>query len=351
MQQAARFILLPAIIGGLLGLVIIQWNKGTSQGSGFAQAVSRAAPAVVNIYSQKITEGSLLCRIPAYRQLCQAFGAETQVQNSLGSGVIVDTDGYVLTNQHVVAEADEILVMFANGQTTTAQIIGVDPHTDLAVIKVPAAGLPVIPKLNGATPRVGDIALAIGNPFGLGHSVSQGIISAFSRSIITNSPYDDFIQTDAAISPGNSGGALVDEEGRLLGINTMIYSQSGGSEGIGFAIPAGIALAVMQDIVTHGRVIRGWLGVRLTPQPLADGSGYGLRVTRLSNTGPAAVAGLREGDVVITVNSQAASNPNIATRIIADTTPGDEIQLEVMRNGTRFRATAIAAELPRRQEG
>lgn len=345
MQQITRFILFPAIIGGVLGLGIITFNSNSDDRPGYAAAVAAAAPAVVNIYSTKVTQSNMLCRIPAYRDLCRAFGAEPQVQNSLGSGVIVSRDGYVLTNQHVVEEADEILVMFANNQTTTATVIGSDTHTDLAVIKVAATGLPVIPLLDDDQPRVGDIALAIGNPFGLGHSVSQGIISAFSRTIITNSPYDDFIQTDAAISPGNSGGALVDHEGRLLGINTMIYSQSGGSEGIGFAIPADIAMWVMEQIVTYGRVIRGWLGVSLTPQPLPN-SQYGLRVTAISRGGPAQAAGLRLGDVILSVNQQPASNAYSTTLVIANTKPGDTIDIEVMRNQERFRTTAIAAELP-----
>jgi len=346
MTHLTRFILVPAAVGACVGLAIILYSNGSdAQRPGFAVAVARAAPAVVNIFSTKITQRSPLCRIPAYRALCEAFPGEQQVQNSLGSGVIVRQDGLVLTNKHVVDDADEIIVMFANNQTTTANVIGTDPHTDLAVIKVAAEGLPVIEELQGERPRVGDVALAIGNPFGLGHSVSQGIISAFSRSIITNSPYDDFIQTDAAISPGNSGGALVDYEGRLLGINTMIYSQSGGSEGIGFAIPADIALAVMDQIVRHGRVIRGWLGVNLRPQPLPSGP-PGLQVTGVNPGGPAHLAGLQPGDFVLSVNQVAAHNAYTITDIIANTVPGHAIELEVMRREQRFRATAIAGELP-----
>lgn len=346
MTQLIRFIFVPAAIGALVGLAIIVFNTGKENDRpGFAAAVVQASPAVVNIYSTKITQRGMLCRIPAYQALCKAFPGEKQVQNSLGSGVIVREDGYVLTNKHVIDEADEILVMFANNQTTTAQVIGSDPHTDLAVIKVSARGLPVIPEPGDDVPQVGDVALAIGNPFGLGHSVSQGIISAFSRTIITNSPYDDFIQTDAAISPGNSGGALVDYQGRLLGINTMIYSQSGGSEGIGFAIPANIALFVMEQIVQYGRVIRGWLGVTLTPQPMPNGP-LGLRVTGVSPGGPAFLAGLKEGDFVLSVNQVPAANAYTIIHIIAGTEPGEQINVEVMRAQQRFRATAVAGELP-----
>jgi serine protease DegS len=346
MTHLTRFILIPAVLGALLGLIIIFFNADDgAQRPGFASAVARAAPAVVNIYSTKITQRSPLCRIPAYRALCEAFPGDQQVQNSLGSGVIVREDGYVLTNEHVVADANEIIVMFANNQATTAEVIGSDPHTDLAVIKVSARGLPVIPTLAGERPRVGDVALAIGNPFGLGHSVSQGIISAFSRSVVTNSPYDDFIQTDAAISPGNSGGALIDHEGRLLGINTMIYSQSGGSEGIGFAIPADIALAVMEQIVRHGRVIRGWLGVNLRLHPL-PGEPPGLEVRGVSRGGPAQNAGIAPGDFILSINQVPAQSAYTITDLIANTRPGEPIEVEVMRNGNRFRATAIAGELP-----
>ncbi len=345
MNPLVRFVLIPALIGIVLGLVIMFVRSPDTNKPGFAAAVAQAAPAVVNIYSTKISQRGLLCRIPAYKDLCNTFGGSPQVQNSLGSGVIVRSNGYVLTNNHVVAGADEILVMFANHQTTSAQVIGSDPHTDLAVIKVAAQGLPVIPILEDSIPQVGDVALAIGNPFGLGHSVSQGIISAFARTVITNSPYDDFIQTDAAISPGNSGGALVDHQGRLLGINTMIYSQSGGSEGIGFAIPWHIALSVMEQIVEHGRVIRGWLGVSLTPQPLPNAPA-GLRVTSVSPGGPARAAGIRTGDIVLSVNQVLATDAYVITQLIAATPPGEAINIEIMRNQARFRATAIAGELP-----
>ena len=345
MTQLTRFILLPAVVGALLGLAVILLAGTGDDRPGYAAAVAKAAPAVVNIYSTKITRRSELCRIPAYRAFCDAFPTDAQVQNSLGSGVIVRDDGYVLTNKHVIDQADEILVMFANNQTTTAQVIGADAHTDLAVIKVNASGLPVIPKLDDEPPRVGDVALAIGNPFGFGHSVSQGIISAFSRSLITESPYDDFIQTDAAVSPGNSGGALVDYEGRLLGINTMIFSQSGGSEGIGFAIPADIALWVVDEIVRHGRVIRGWLGVGLQPFQTPEGNVV-LRVLRVARGGPAHQAGLKRGDFVLSVNQVPANSTNTIINVISGTRPGEAIDVEVMRSDQRFRARAIAGELP-----
>jgi len=346
MSPLTRFILIPALIGAVVGLsFILLTNDQDANKPGYAQAVLKATPAVVNIYTTKITRRGRLCSIPAYESLCKTFDEQPQVQNSLGSGVIVNADGYVLTNGHVVAGADEILVMFANNHASPAELIGVDPHTDLAVIKVPDTGLPVIPRVTGGTAQVGDVALAIGNPFGLGHSVSQGIVSALSRTIITNSPYDDFIQTDAAISPGNSGGALVDHEGRLLGINTMIYSQSGGSEGIGFAIPADLAFFVVSQIVENGRVIRGWLGISLTPQPMPDAP-QGLLVTGVHPGGPANAAGLQPGDRITGVNGSVATNAYAITDIIANTTPGEPIEIEVLREGTLFRTEAIAGDLP-----
>ena len=349
MNNLTRFILLPAIVGALLGTAIILLKPGAAEKPGFAAAVSRAAPAVVNIYTTKIRRRNPpLCNNPRYEALCRRFPQNEQVQNSLGSGVIVQSEGYILTNEHVVKDADEILVMFANNQTATAEVIGTDPHTDLAVIRVPINGLPVIPRLRAREAEVGDIALALGNPFGLGHSVSQGIISAFSRAVITDSPYDDFIQTDAAISPGNSGGALVDYEGNLLGINTLIFSQSGGAEGIGFAIPADIAYYVLQEIIEHGRVIRGWLGVSLSPivQPSSLPARVGLRVNAVSEGGPAHLAGIRPGDVLLSVNQVPASSAHAITDAIALSRPGQQMQLEVERNGQHFRASAIAAELP-----
>ncbi|MEM7080211.1 MAG: trypsin-like peptidase domain-containing protein [Pseudomonadota bacterium] len=348
MQQLTRFIVIPALIGAVVGFGIIALNPVEADDRpGFGAAVAHAAPAVVNIYTTKVTRREQMCRDPRFRRLCEAFPDQGQVQNALGSGVIMREDGLVLTNHHVVAQADEILVMFANNQATTARVIGSDIHTDLAVLQIEGRGLPVIPQLNGDQPRVGDIALAIGNPFGLGHSVSQGIISAFARTVITDSPYDDFIQTDAAISPGNSGGALIDYQGRLLGINTMIYTQSGGSDGIGFAIPADIALYVMEQIINHGRVIRGWLGISLTPQPLPQGP-QGLYVTQVSHNGPAQRAGIAPGDTVLSINGVPASNAYRITQLIAKTPPGDPIEVEVMRDNQRFLASAIATELPAR---
>ena len=347
LSQLTRFIMLPAAIGALLGVIIIAWNSfSTADKPGFASAVAQAAPAVVNIHTETQRSSNPLCRFKEYQALCRRFSNSTQVQTSLGTGVIVREDGYILTNEHVVKGADQILVMFANGQIITAEVIGSDPHTDLALIHVKTSGLPVIPFADLNAAQVGDIALAIGNPFGLGHSVSQGIISAFSRAAITDDrPYDDFIQTDAAISPGNSGGALVDYEGRLLGINTLIVSQTGGSEGIGFAIPVNIALNVMTQLIQHGRVIRGWLGVSIAPV-ITPENDQGLIVQNIVQNGPAHRAGITRGDIILSINQVRAIIPADITEVIERTAPGTELAIEILREGRRFRATAVAGELP-----
>ena len=345
MTQLTRFVLLPAVVGGLFGLVIVLFGARDSARPGFAQAVEAAAPAVVNITTQTVRRTGTLCDLPGMQPFCRNLGS--RVQSSLGSGVIVHADGYVLTNAHVVQGADQIRVMFATGQDAGARVVGSDSRTDLAVIKVDGTGLPVIPYDEDEQARVGDVALAIGNPFGLGHSVSQGIISALSRSRVSNTPYVDYIQTDAAISPGNSGGALIDHEGRLLGINTLIYRESnGGNVNIGFAIPADIAMDVMQQIIDHGRVIRGWLGVTMRyPAQTQDGR-LGLVVYGVQEGGPAHLAGLQPGDAVLTVNGIAIADDEEAANLIANAMPGSELKLEILRNGERFEVIATTAEMP-----
>lgn len=336
---------MPAIVGGLVGLAIVLLNAQENARPGFAAAVEAAAPAVVNITTQTVRRTRTLCDLPGMKPFCRNLGS--RVQSSLGSGVIVHADGYVLTNAHVVQGADEIRVMFATGQDARARVVGSDSRTDLAVIKVEGTGLPVIPYDDEEQARVGDVALAIGNPFGLGHSVSQGIVSALSRSRVSNTPYVDYIQTDAAISPGNSGGALIDHEGRLLGINTLIYRESnGGNVNIGFAIPADIAMDVMQQIIDHGRVIRGWLGVTLRyPVQIAEGH-FGLVVYGVQEGGPAHLAGLQPGDAVLTVNGIAIADDAEAANLIADAMPGSELNLDILRKGQHFRVTATTTEMP-----
>ncbi len=342
-----RYVLVPAVVGASLGLVVtlalFLYNK-TNDKPGYASAVRQAAPSVVNIYSSKILEPAV-CQQPWFRDWCERFvGVDPeQMQTSLGSGVIAHEAGYVLTNYHVIAGADEIFVMFANGQSTTATLIGADPETDLAVVQVPVAGLTPIQIGDSDAIEVGDLTLAIGNPFGIGQTVSAGIVSAKGRAGISASLYDDFIQTDAAINPGNSGGALIDTSGALIGINTLIFSPSGGSQGIGFALPSQLVVAILEEIIATGKVTRGWLGITLNP-PLLESPG--LLVTEVAPASPARLAGMQPGDEVIAVNGVAASSLIQISRIIAQTAPGAEIVLTLQRDNRRLDVIAVAAERP-----
>jgi serine protease DegS len=349
MREMIRYVLLPALVGGIVGLVVMLATRaGPAPGAkpGYAEAVKVAAPAVVNIYSSKLLTPPI-CQLPRFQEWCNRFSGADQnhMQSSLGSGVIVREDGYILTNNHVIAGADEILVAFNNGQATTASVVGSDPETDLAVIKVEAIGLHPITLGASSQVEVGDVALAIGNPFGIGQTVSAGIISAKGRTGISASPYDDFIQTDAAINPGNSGGALIDAVGNLIGINTLIFSRSGGSEGIGFAIPAQLAMTVLGEIIETGRVTRGWLGVELasTPEP---GMAVGLEVTRVLQRGPADEAGLRVGDRIVAINEQPAVSSSVVSQHIAHAAPGSVIELDILRGGDQLTVTARSGERP-----
>ncbi len=344
MSAPLRFLLLPALVGLLVGGLATWWMKGRSNDSGYAQAVARAAPSVVNIYSSKSVQPPI-CNLPRYREWCERFRDRARQESSLGSGVVVHADGYVLTNDHVISEADEILVAFNNGQATSATVIGRDPETDLAVIKIEARNLPPIAIASSEDVAVGDIALAIGNPFGIGQTVSQGIISAKSRAGVSASPYDDFIQTDAAINPGNSGGALIDEHGALIGINTMIFSRSGGSQGIGFAIPSDLALSVLTQIVENGRVRRGWLGVEVTNAP-ADTEQMGIPIARVLPNGPAAAAGLVARDVIIAIDGIPVRDTSGFSRIVADYGPNESLTLAVERAGQIYEVKVTTGERP-----
>jgi len=348
MREFVRYVLIPATVGGLVGfaVMLVMHFDTTSSKPGYATAVKRAAPSVVNISTSKLVAPPI-CQLPRFRDWCSRFSTDgsRRMNNSLGSGVIVSEDGYILTNNHVIAGADEILVGFSNGQATTATLVGSDPETDLAVIRVQASGLTPIPVGSSDEVEVGDVALAIGNPFGIGQAVSSGIISAKGRAGVSPSPYDDFIQTDAAINPGNSGGALIDAEGNLIGINTMIVSRSGGSEGIGFAIPVRLAMSILNEIVQNGRVTRGWLGVELANAPPA-GAGVGLEILKVVRYSPADNAGLRVGDYILAINEHPAVNSLVVTRQIAHAEPGSDLELDVMRRGQQLSLTAESGVRP-----
>ncbi len=347
MREVVRYVLIPAVVGGLVGLIVMFASGNDPQKPGFAAAVKLAGPSVVNIYSTQFVGRPPICQLPRFREWCNAIAGDRpqRMPGSLGSGVVVREDGYILTNNHVIEQADEILVAFANGQATTAQLVGQDPLTDLAVIKVQAQGLSVISIGSSDSAEVGDVALAIGNPFGIGQTVSLGIISAIGRTGISQSPYYDFIQTDAAINPGNSGGALIDAEGNLIGINTLIFSRSGGSLGIGFAIPSELAMSILDEIVTTGRVVRGYLGVVLAPNP-PPGALAGLTVDEVYVDSPAEAAGIHPGDLIVSINGQPSASSTSVIRQLAKSSPGDLLRLELLRDGAPLTLTARSGERP-----
>ena len=318
----------------------------------YSPAVKVAAPAVVNIFTtQKVKQAEHpLVNDPAFRdffgdQLPEQFSQERN-ENSLGSGVIVRSDGYILTNNHVVAQADQIVVALNDGRRALAKIIGTDPDTDLAVIKIDLDNLPVLPfKLSGNA--VGDVVLAIGNPFGVGQTVTQGIISATNRSDLGINTYEDFIQTDAAINPGNSGGALIDVAGNLIGVNTAIFSQSGGSLGIGFAIPAKVCQQVLNSILKDGRVVRGWLGISLMPvqqENFLEPKQVGVAVADVLPGGPAANAGLKKGDKIIEVNGEPITSASNLINYVALQAPNSTIKIAVVRDGKPLTLDVVVAE-------
>ena len=300
----------------------------------FAPAAKKAAPAVVSINTSKAVRHPR-SNDPWFQFF---FGDQvTQEQAGLGSGVIISTDGYILTNNHVVEGADDIEVTLTDSRQAKAQVIGTDPETDLAVLKIALDKLPVIVLGNSDQIAVGDRVLAIGNPFGVGQTVTSGIVSALGRSQLGINTFENFIQTDAAINPGNSGGALVDASGNLLGINTAIYSRSGGSMGIGFAIPVSTAKLVLDGIVKDGRVVRGWIGVEpneLSPE-LADTFGVkadsGVIITGVLQAGPAAQAGMRPGDVIVQVGDKPIRNVSELLTAVAALKPGEAAKFDVRR--------------------
>ena len=318
----------------------------------YSAAVKVAAPAVVNIFTtQKVKQlDHPLLNDPAFREF---FGnqipdqfSQNKNENSLGSGVIVRPDGYILTNNHVIAQADQIVVALQDGRRAVAKVIGTDPDTDLAVIKIELANLPVLPfKLSGN--EVGDVVLAIGNPFGVGQTVTQGIISATGRSDLGINTYEDFIQTDAAINPGNSGGALIDVAGNLIGVNTAIFSLSGGSLGIGFAIPARICQQVLNSILKDGRVVRGWLGISLLPVEqvnILEPKGPGVVVADVLKTGPAAKAGLKKGDKIVKVDDEVITSTSHLINFVALQPPNSTIQISLERDGKPLDVAVVVGE-------
>lgn len=275
--------------------------------------------------------------------------------SALGSGVIVSSDGYILTNNHVVKDAEEIKVILYDKREFTGKVIGSDSRTDLAVIKIKAKDLPVLPFADSAGLKSGDIVLAVGNPFGLNQTITLGIVSAVGRSNIGLADFEDFIQTDAAINPGNSGGALVDIQGRLVGINTAIFSTSGGYMGIGFAIPSDMARSVMDSIIKHGKVIRGWLGVSiqsLTPELAKQfklKEEHGALVSDVMKGSPAEKAGLKRGDLIIDFDGKAVEDPAHLRNLVAQKAPGTKVRIKVIRDGKERSLSATLGEFKERK--
>ncbi len=312
----------------------------------YAGAATRAGPSVVNVYAVKAPPKGLR-RLPDLANPDEDSGQG----GGLGSGVIISADGYVLTNNHVVQSAGSIAVAVGEGKPAPAQVVGTDPETDLAVIKVNAQGLSPIALGDSEAVHIGDVVLAIGNPFGLGQTVTQGIVSATGRNRVGINTFENFIQTDAAINPGNSGGALVDSAGRLIGINTAILSPSGGSLGIGFAIPVRTATDVMTQLIKEGRVARGWLGVEaqdLTPdlaQNLSVRSSSGPVLMRLLKGGPADRGGMRPGDVVTSVDGKPVADTRDLVERTAAVKPGEQVDFTVVRSGAE---TKLRVEVGRR---
>jgi serine protease DegQ len=320
----------------------------------YRAAATRAMPAVVNVFSAKAitAERHPFMDDPVFRRFFgERLESEPKRSPSLGSGVVIDASGFILTNHHVVEAANEIEVALADGRKMPATIVGTDPETDLAVLKVDARELPAISFGQSETLRVGDVVLAIGNPFGVGQTVTMGIVSALGRSHLGISTFENFIQTDAAINPGNSGGALVDADGNLVGINSAIYSRSGGSMGIGFAIPVSIVRQVMEQIISTGAVTRGWIGVEvqdLTPE-LAESfrlsTTNGTLIAGVLRGGPAERSGVRPGDVLVAVEGRPVKDSATMLNLIAALQPGKRATLTLYREG---KETSVAVNVGRR---
>lgn len=371
MHKALRYLGWPVVAGILLALLAIQlFPQWVGRGQpdlqlrqapalglpslgpvSYGDAVELAAPAVANLYTTKVVDkpSHPLFGDPQFRRF---FGdnlpRQRRMESSLGSAVIMSPRGYLLTNNHVTAGADQIIVALKDGRETLARVVGSDPETDLTVLKIDLPDLPAITLGRSDNIRIGDVALAIGNPFGVGQTVTMGIISATGRNQLGLNTYEDFIQTDAAINPGNSGGALIDAHGNLIGINTAIFSRSGGSQGIGFAIPTKLAQEVMEAIINHGQVIRGWLGLEVQPltTELAESIGLqgqaGIIVAGIYRDSPALHAGLQPGDVILAIDGEPANDGRRAMNQVARKRPGEKLHIDILRAGEKH---ALKAEV------
>ena len=346
-------------LGGRVGNVIVTQEARTPVTGApvmtYADAARKAMPAVVNIYTSKdVRTRNPLSDDPVFKRFFPDLArSQSQKQTSLGSGVIVSSEGFVLTNHHVIQGADDIQLILADGRRVAAHVRGTDPESDLAVLKADAQDLPAMTFAPAEGLQVGDVVMAIGNPFGLGNTVTLGIVSALGRNYLGVNRFEDFIQTDAAINPGNSGGALIDTAGNLIGINSTIYSQSGGSLGIGFSIPVSLARNVFEQIVRDGEVTRGWLGI--VPQTVTPEIAKALAINRLDGVvisdmqrgGPAERAGMLVRDVVLEIGGKSTRNvPQLLARI-ADLPPGSSVKVHVLRDGLDVDIDVMVGKRPK----
>jgi len=348
------FLVQSVVVGLAAAFVVVlvqpQWlpaidigrNSSTAQPTSYADAVDIAAPSVANLYVRRVVEDD---------QSGDGAG-RFRISSSIGSAVVIDPQGYLVTNYHVLAGYTELRLQLADGRLANPEVVGTDAETDLALLKVDLGTLPAIPLGRSAVLRIGDVVLAIGNPYGLSKTVTQGIVSATGRGMMGLLTFENFIQTDAAINEGNSGGALINASGQLVGINTAVLAQDTGTEGIGFAIPVDLVRGVAEEIKKNGRVVRGWVG--LTPDELSraefDSLGLdseaGILLSSVSEGGPAELAGLKRGDVILSIDGEMIRSRQQALLLVARLNPGDQIEIVGWRDGARFVANLSVAERP-----
>ncbi len=365
MRESLKFITWPAIAGLLAALLILErWGEpgtgvvGDNSGGAvsYADAVATATPSVVNIYTAKLvsTRRNPLLDDMYFRKFARPQAQRQRIERSLGSGVIMSDEGHILTNNHVIAGADAIQVLLHDGRSANAVVIGTDPATDLAVLKIDLPDLRPFILGDANAARVGDVVLAIGNPLGFGHSVTQGIVSALGRYGLQLNTYEDYIQTDAIIHLGNSGGALIDTRGRLLGINTLIYTANNTNRsattgiGISLAIPVDLAKFVMRDLIDYGEVIRGWLGVSVEPLGgVTSGTGghRALVVAAVATDGPAGKAGIQVGDIITHIDGKPVEDGRLTMHRIAMLRPGDTIEISLQRGQQSLELRTIVGAL------
>lgn len=351
LKSALLFVLQSIVVGLAVAFLVVLVRPdllpvigavGGGAPVSYADAVDISAPAVANVYTKRLVDYS---PSPDER-------TRFRVETSFGSAVVIDPDGYLVTNYHVVAEAAEIRVQLSDGRLASPELVGVDAETDLALLKVDLGTLPAILLGNSGQLRIGDVVLAIGNPYGLTKSVTQGIVSATGRGLLNLTTFENFIQTDAAINAGNSGGALINVSGELVGINTAVLAQDSGTEGIGFAIPVDLVRGVVAEIKKHGRVIRGWMGLEPDDLTSAERTAMGIEgnvgilLSDVYQGGPASMANLQRGDVIVSINDDPIFSQRQARLLVAGSNPGDEVELVGIRDGERFTTTVVAAERP-----